>query len=420
MTERRAVLILGGGFGGLYAARALAARAAPGSLAITVVDRAPQFVFKPLLYELLTGEVAEADVAFPFADVLERPGIEHLRAEVREIDLERRRVRLAPADPRAPAVPEELAFDAAAVALGSEPDFRGLPGLAEHALAASSLGHFRRLDQHLAALAAGPDDAASRTVAVCGAGPSGVEIAGKLADRFAAAARRSGGGRTRIVVVEASPGILGGFSEEIKARGLALLEAKGVELRLGTAVRSADAEGLEVEGAVAGRERIPARTVIWTAGQRPSPVVRALPGEHSPSGRLVVPSTLELRGRPGVFALGDNARCVIEGAEAPPETAQVAVQQSSVIARNVLARLEGKTLSSFRYFPLAETLSVGRGYDIFSVLGLRLEGRSANLVRRLAYVARLPGWKQRAAVGARLGARLAGEALDALIGRISG
>ncbi len=412
MSDRAAppyrVVILGGGFGGLYAARALAEYGYPAArLSIRLVDPAPAFVFKPLLYELLADELSEEEVAFPFGDVLAGTGIEWVRARVRSIDLAGRRVAL---EPVAPGAPEELGYDAVAIAIGAEPDFRGLPGLAEHALTASSLADFKAIRDRLRALDPGAGPA---TIAVCGAGPSGVEIAAKLADG-------SGATRRRVVLVEASGQILPGFGEEMKARALALLGEKGVEVRLRTPVRSASAGGLAV-GSAGAPETIGAALVIWTAGQRPAAPARALPVERDPSGRILVPATLEVPGQPGVFALGDAARCAVEGAEAPPATAQVAVQQASVVARNLVARLEGRTLRSFRYFPLAETLSLGVGYDILHVLGLRLEGRAGHVARRLAYIARLPGWRQRASAGARWGLRLAsdvlGVGLDALRGR---
>src|SRR5689334_23285974 len=144
------VVIAGGGFGGLYAARALARRSLHGRLRITVVDRAGSFVFKPLLYELLTGEIDERDVALPYSDLLAGTGIEHLRAEVGAIDLKRRRVDLVNGPP--------LEFDAAVLALGSEPHFRGKTGLADFAFTASTLDDFRKLVRHFSALGPSPDD----------------------------------------------------------------------------------------------------------------------------------------------------------------------------------------------------------------------------------------------------------------------
>jgi NADH dehydrogenase len=432
------VVVLGGGFGGLYAARALAARSL-GGLEVSLVDRASDFVFKPLLYELLTGEVEERDIAVPFEEALAGTGVAHVAAEVAALDLARRRVLLTDGG--------ALGFDAAVLALGAEPWFRGLPGLADHAFTAATIEDFRRLARHFGALGPAPGDLRARTVAICGAGPSGVEVAAKLADlmagggatpphpagvnpagphpplrRFApnkgcdgpeAPSRRAGaapGAPWRIVLVEASASILPGFGEDVKARALRLLASKGVELRIETPVAGADREGLLLGGG--GGERLPAATVIWTAGQRPAAVVRALPVAHDESGRVLVPATLEVPGHEAVFALGDCARCALEGAEAPPATAQVAVQQASSAARNILSRANGATLSSFRYLPLAETLSVGRGYDLFSVLGITLEGRPAHVVRRLAYLLRMPApLRAKAWSGARFGARVLGEAL---------
>jgi NADH dehydrogenase len=391
------VAILGGGFGGLYLARSLARRARPGALRIALVDRGERFVFKPLLYELLTGEVDEDDIAPRFADVIDPARIDFVQAEVRSIDLAARRVILA-----GTAGPPALEWDALAIALGAEPHHHGLPGLEGRALYAATIEDFRRIRARVANLLSRPDLARQgplRRVAICGAGPSGIEIALKLADV-------PGAKVLEITVVEASGEILRGFGEELKAVARAALGAKGIELRLSAPVVAADESGLALAGG-----RIEAATLIWTAGQRPVEAVRALPVERDPLGRVIVGATLELPGHPGVFALGDAAKCVIEGAVAPPATAQVAVQQASVVARNVLARLEGRTLGSYRYLPLAETLSLGRGADAFHILGLQLGGRLGHAARRLAYLARLPSSRHRAKVAARWGARLAAEAV---------
>ncbi len=402
------VAILGGGFGGLYLARAIIGRAPPGAAPrIVLVDRGERFVFKPLLYELITGEVDEEEIAPRFADILDPRTVELVRAEVRAIDLDARRVHLAGAGG-----PAALDFDALAIALGTEPWFYELPGLAQHALPAATLDDFRRLrarlDEAAAAAAANPrpgagGDARRLRVGICGAGPSGIEIACKLADL---------GWGLDVVVVEASQEILRGFGEEIKAEARAALREKGIELRLGTPVVAADERGL-----VLPDDSLPADIVVWTAGQRPVAPVRALPAPRDPLGRLLVGATLELPGHSGVFALGDVAKCVIEGAEPPPATAQVAVQQASVVAKNILARLSGRTLTSYRYFPLAETLSLGRGSDVLQVLGLKLSGRAGRIARRLVYLARLPTLRHRAKVAARWGARAALEAAASLFAR---
>lgn len=394
------VVILGGGFGGLYAARALAARARARdiALAITLVDRAERFTFKPLLYELLTDEVDEDDIAPPLERVLDGTGVRFVRGEVRAIDLDARRVALV-----GTAGPAFLEYDALAIALGAEPDFRGLPGLAERALPAATLDDFRRIEAHLAEVRSRPasreaDGERPRRVAICGAGPSGVEIACKLADM----------GDLAVALVEASGGILPGFSEELKAVARATIAEKKIDLRLSAPVVGADERGL-----ILAAGPLEAATIVWTAGMRPVAAIRELPVERDAAGRIKVGATLEVPGRQGVFAIGDGAKCVVEGVEAPPATAQVAVQQAGIAARNILARLEGKTMSSYRYLPLAETLSLGRGRDAFHLLGVKLSGRTGNIARRLVYLARLPTWQEKAIVGARWGVRWVAEAIGA-------
>jgi NADH dehydrogenase len=363
-----------------------------------LVSRDPRFVFKPLLYDLLTDEVDPADIAPRLSRVLAGSGVTCIEAEVRSIRL----------DGLSACVCEDgrertLEGDALVLALGAEANFYGLPGLEELALTAHTLGDFHRLRVHLettmtaAAVADDPARAGQlRRVAVIGAGPSGVEIACKIRDMPLAC-------RPEISIIEAAGDILRGFSEHMKEEAHAELQRRGIALRLGMPVSGADADGLRLM-----HEHFSAGTIIWTAGQRPVEVIRALAIGHEPQGRLVVGATLELREHPGVFSLGDHTRCVVEGAEAPPETAQVAVQQASIVARNVAARLRGRTLDSFRYLPLAETLTLGRRYDVFRLLGVQLSGELGYFVRRFVYMTRMPGWRHRAELALRWGGRVAG------------
>ncbi|GIW70488.1 MAG: NADH dehydrogenase [Planctomycetota bacterium] len=426
MADAGRVLVLGGGFGGVFTALRLARRAP--ELALTLVARDPCFVFKPLLYDLLTGEVAPEEVALPLAQVLAGSGIQLIEGEVVAIEPAARAAIV-----RTAAGEQRLEADALVIALGAEPAYRELPGMAAHALAAATLEDFLRLRVHLermsaraAALGTGASASARiaggaqvaegggtadaegagrpaeaerlRRVVICGAGPSGVEIACKVAAMELAV-------RPRVLLVEARGDVLPGFSEEIKHQAYLALRAAGVELRLGSPVLGADEHGIRLPG-----EHVPAGTVIWTAGQQPVGVVRGLSVPRSRDGRICVGATLELPGQPAVFAIGDNARCTIEGAEAPPETAQVAVQQAAVAAHNVLARLRGGTLRSYRYYPLAETLTLGRGQDVFHLLGLRLRGELGYLARRCVYLARMPSWRHRARLAVRWGGALVREA----------
>ncbi len=412
----RRIVILGGGFGGLYAALHLAGREVGGApLDVAIVDRVERFTFKPLLYDLLTGELAEEDVAPSFADLLSGSPVRFVRAEVSSIDLAARRVVLSAGEPGAEAA---LAFDALVVALGAEPYDFGVPGVVEHALPATTVEDFRRIRARVEALA-GEGAGAPPTVAVCGAGPSGVEIACKLAEPGA-----SGRGRARldVVLVEARAEILPGFSPVLRDTAARALERKGVRLRLGAAVRAVDARGLVLAGKGGPDERLPAALSLWTGGQRPPRPVRELEGvARDRSGRLVVPATLELASHPGVFAIGDDARCALEGEDPPPATAQVAVQQASVCARNVIARLEGRPLASYRYLPLVEALTLGRATDALELLGLRLEGYPAFALRRLFYLFRQPGPAgSKVGRGLRLFRRLLAAGIDAGIARWRG
>ena len=410
------VVVLGGGFGGLFAARAILKRAGQeASLTVWLVSAQERFVFKPLLYELLTDEVDEDDIAPPLRSVLTDSRVRHVRAEVRRIDLAGCSVSLTASDG-----PEELSFDSLVIALGARPDLYGIEGLADHARTAATLEDFLCLRAHIdevgtrcAALQPGREGERLRTVAIVGAGASGVEVACKLAAGACSLQRG-----WRVVLVEAAAGILPGFGEEVKEAARTALADLGVELWLETeVVRAGDLglvlceggrvnpteeeAGTEVDETQLATTWLYAGTIVWTAGTKVSAGLEGLDVPKDASGRVLVPGTLEVPGHNGVFVLGDAARCAVEGSAPPPASAQVAVQQASVVGRNVLARLHGKTLRSFRYLPLAETLSLGVGADVLQLPGVLLRGRSGQLLRRLVYLYRLPGRRHRATVAVR-------------------
>lgn len=375
------ILILGGGFGGLYAARALHALGVTRQAEVTLVSRTPTFLFLPLLYEIVTDEVADWQIAPPFTEVLP-DGCRFICGEVTggEFQAERRRVRVRQAD-------GELTLEAETVvlALGGVSDDFGLPGVKTYARPFRSLA-----DAH--ALKAAVTDAVRRaaaaphetvSLAVVGAGPSGVELAAVTADKLRETLLHAGlpPTRARLHLVDRLPEILPQYASALRRFAHRELARRGVELHLGVGVAGCSAAGVELENGA----RIAAETIVWTAGGRPAPVLAAFPFVRDRRGRIPVGRTLEVPGFPGVYALGDIAASV-----AAPATAQVAVRQAVVVAHNIAAALRGAPPREYRYEPLGEMMTLGRGTAAANLLGVAFNGVAGYLTRRLVYLLAMP------------------------------
>ncbi|MCS7079495.1 MAG: FAD-dependent oxidoreductase [Chloracidobacterium sp.] len=380
MAKHR-VLILGGGFGGLYTARALSLLGVTRQAEVTLVNRTPTFLFLPLLYEIVTGEVADWQIAPSFTEVLPS-GCRFVCGEVvgGEFQANCRRVRIRQTDSEA-----TLEADTVVLALGGVPDDFGLPGvktyarpfrsLADaHALKASVMDAVRRA-------AAAPHETIS--FAVIGAGPSGVELSAVLADRLRTELQRVGlpPTRARLHLIDRLPEILPQYASSLRRFARRELARRGVELHLGVGVASCSAAGVELETGA----HIAADTIVWTAGSRPTPVLAAFPFVRDRRGRIPVGRTLEVPGFPGVYALGD-----IAASAAAPATAQVAVRQAAVVAHNIDAALRGELLQEYRYEPLGEMMTLGRGTAAANILGVAFNGLAGYLTRRLVYLMAMP------------------------------
>ncbi|MHC4390721.1 MAG: NAD(P)/FAD-dependent oxidoreductase [Planctomycetota bacterium] len=413
-------MILGGGFGGLTAARRLSKSLSGPSawlrglpqIELTLIERSDRFCFKPLLYDLLTDEVHEAEISPRYEDVLDSARIRRVQAEIRRVDLQAHEVFL-----QGSSGPIRLPFDGLLIAIGARTCFFEVPGAAEHAFAAATQEDFLRLRAHIDEIASRPTARGTgregqrlRSVAVVGAGPSGVETALKLADKLAA--RRP---RFKLVLLEAGNALLPGFHDGVRQAALRALHERGVEVRLNASVQSVGPHGLSLRAeAPAGLRaaRLRAVTVIWTAGMHGHALARGFGAALDSRDRLHVGPTLELPGWPGVFAIGDCACLQASADDELPATAQVAVQQADVAAANLLERALGSgALKTFSYRELGQTISLGRGRDVLRLPGLTLEGSSATALRRLIYLARLPGGSHRARVGIRWAARALGARL---------
>ncbi|MBW4496997.1 MAG: NAD(P)/FAD-dependent oxidoreductase [Oscillatoria princeps RMCB-10] len=374
MTEQPArICILGGGFGGLYTALRLSQFpwTKPEKPEIVLVDQNDRFLFSPLLYELVTGELRSWEIAPPFEELLANTGVRFYQAEVAGIDLKSKGVRLHDG--------HDLPYDWLVLALGGETPLDMVPGADRHALPFRTIADAYRLEERLRVLEASDKDVIR--VAVVGAGYSGVEVACKLADRL--------GQRGRLRLVEQTDTILRTSSEFNRQAATKALEERGVWIDLETAVRSiaADTISLLYKGQA---DTIPVDLVLWTVGTRVAPAVRSLPLKHNQRGQLATTPALQVAERPEIFALGDLADCLDAEGQRVPSTAQAAMQLADYVAWNIWASLTERPLLPFRYQGLGEMMTLGIDSATLTGLGVKLDGPLANLVRRLTYLYRMP------------------------------
>jgi len=373
VTARPSVVIVGGGFGGLAAARALAR--AP--VEVVLVDRTNHHLFQPLLYQVATAGLAPGDIASPIRQVLRaQKNATVLLAEATGVDPGARRVALEIAGRGR----VELAYDFLIVATGVAQSYFGhdefarfAPGLKTlddaTAVRGEILGAFERAE-------AQENPAARRdllTIVLVGAGPTGVEMAGAIAELARATLaedfRRVDPSSARVVLVEAGARILPTFHESLARRAHARLESMGVEIRVAQPVAAVDERGVLVGG-----ERIEAGVVLWTAGVKPSPAAAWLGAATDRAGRVLVEPDLSVPGRPEVFVVGDVAAKLQDGAPLPG-VAQVAIQGGRYVGRVVARRLAGRPAPPpFRYRDKGNLAVVGRDFAVLERGGLRLSG----------------------------------------------
>ncbi len=397
MTARHRVVIVGGGFGGLAAAKAL--RRAP--VDVTVVDRQAHHLFQPLLYQVATGLLSQGNIAPPLRDVLRHQrNAEVVLAEVGGVDLERRVVGCSLLDRT-----WELSYDSLIVAAGSAQSYFGHDEFAVHAPGMKTIDDALEVRGRIFGafeLAELEEDPARRsawlTFVVVGAGPTGVEMAGQIAElsRYSLPSnfRRIDTKAARILLVDAAPRILPSFDEALALRAAAKLEVMGVEIRSGTLVTGMDAAGvgLTANGVV---ERLAAMTKIWSAGVQASPLGSMLAEqagvEPTRTGRVPVTPDCTLPGHPEVFVVGD-----LMALDHLPGLAEVAIQSARHAASEVRRRLDGDAQPRpFRYRDLGSLAAVSRYYAIGERRSARVWGFVGWLFWLVVHLTFLTGFKNR-------------------------
>ncbi|NET60102.1 MAG: NAD(P)/FAD-dependent oxidoreductase [Symploca sp. SIO2E6] len=383
MTEKSTrICILGGGFGGLYTALRLSQL--PWEKLqqpeVILVDHNDRFLFLPLLYELLTGELQTWEIAPPFEELLANTGVRFTQATVAGIDVDEQQIQLQEG--------AGFAYDRLVLALGGMTPLDRIPGSVEYALPFRTLTDVYHLEERLRILEESDKD--KIRVAVVGGGYSGVELACKLSERL--------GSRGRLRLIERDDGILKTSPEFNREAAQKALQERQVWLDLETEVDSVEAGQISLlyKGQL---DIIPVDLVLWTVGTTVSPLVRSLPLKQNQRGQVTTLPTLQVLDHPEIFALGDLADCKDANQQQVPSTAQVAYQQADYTAWNIWASLTGRPLLSFRYQNLGEMMTLGINNATLTGLGIKLDGPLAHIARRLAYLYRMPSLDHQLKVG---------------------
>ena len=383
------VVIVGGGFGGLYAARALANR----PVRVTLLDRRNHHLFQPLLYQVATAALNPADIATPLRSILRgAPNVTVLLAQVESVDLGGRRLVLDEG---------EMSYDALVLAAGAGHSYFGHDDWEPLAPSLKTLEDALEIRRRvlLAYEEAererdGAEQRALLTSVVIGGGPTGVELAGALAEisreTIARDFRVIDPTRARIVLLEGGPRVLASFPDPLPARAAAALTRIGVEVRTGATVTGVTADAVWLGG-----EQIRARTVLWAAGVAAARLTRTLGVPLDGAGRVPVERDLSIPGHPEAFAIGDLCAFTGDDGRPLPGLAPVALQQGRAAARNVLHRLAGEPTEPFRYHDRGSMATIGRAAAVAVVGRFRLSGLIAWLAWLFVHIAFLIGFRNR-------------------------
>ena len=388
MSAKR-VVVLGGGFGGVAAARALRGAAAE----VLIIDRRNHHIFQPLLYQVATAVLAPSEVAAPLRQLSQRqPNLSVLLGEVTDIELDNRRVKVS--SPGLPAT--NIAFDYLVVATGVRPTYFGHDEFAQFApslktiadaewIRARILSAYERAEH----MEDGAERARALTFVLVGAGPTGVELAASIAQMaritLRSNFRRINPADTRILLIEGAWRVLPTFSGDLSAKAARHLGKLGVEMRPGVSVERVDATGVWVAG-----RRIESDTVLWTAGVQASPLIGQLGVKTDRAGRALVGDLLDVPGHPDVFVIGDAA-AVVRNEHPLPGVAQVAIQEGRFVGRVLAARLAGRPFTGqFRYRDRGNMAVVGKNFAILERGKLQMSGTLTWILWAFIHVMFLP------------------------------
>lgn len=399
MTERRhQVVVVGGGFGGLNATHSLA----KADVDVTLVDRTNHHLFQPLLYQVAAGIMPEGLIAPALRSVIKKQvNARALLAEVTNMDLDTKVVHAVAPDGRR----LELAYDTLVVAGGATHSYFGRDQFSEFAPGMKTLEDARHLRSHIlsafemAELATDPQERSEwLTFVVIGAGPTGVELVGQVAELAHMVLPRDYRSvdttEAKILLLEGAGAVLGPFDPKLQRYTRARLEKMGVEVRLNTLAVDMDQESITVKGPD-GVERIPTRTRIWAAGVQASPLAKMLAeatgAETDRAGRVAVNPDCTLPGHPEVFAVGDMVSL-----NRLPGVAQPAIQEGKYVGKVLKARLAGKSkIEPFKYFDKGSMATIGHLHAVADAFGRKFTGVVGYTMWGVVHVTYLIGWGNR-------------------------
>jgi NADH dehydrogenase len=384
------VLIVGGGFAGLNAAKLLGAA---GNVNVTLIDRHNHHLFQPLLYQVATAGLSPADIAAPIRSILsDYPNVKVLLGEVASVDFLRK---------TALTTIGEIEFDYLVLCCGAAHSYFGHDEWEENAPGLKTLEQATEIRRRVltafeeAERVTDPEERKRfLTFVIVGGGPTGVELAGAIREmsRFTLAKdfRSINAGSARVFLIEAGPRILPMFSEEQAARAARDLEKLGVQIWTSSAVTNIDADGVQVR-----QERLRAATVLWAAGVEASPLGRKIGLEVDPQGRVIVGEDLSVPAYPHVFVAGDQSRFTHQTGKPLPGTAPVAMQQGRYIGRTIVRDIRNQPREPFRFVDKGQMATIGRSKAILEIGRVRLAGWVAWLAWLAVHIYYLTGFKRR-------------------------
>ncbi len=396
-TKKPHVVIIGAGFGGLSTAKALAGK----DVNVSLVDKHNHHLFQPLLYQVATAALTAAEIAMPIRQIMRKAdNVAVYMNEISDIDKDKKLIRTI--------YGREFSYDYLVLATGARHSYFGNDHWSEFAPGLKTIEDAREIRQRVltafekAEMAETEEDReAYLNFVIVGAGPTGVELAGAIAEL----AKETLTGdfhhitpeSARIVLVDAAPRVLMSFSEDLSDKAYKHLEKLGVEIRLNAMVKD-----IEVGYVSFGEDKIPARTIIWAAGVQASPAGKWLNAEMDRTGRVIVGDHLTLPGNDDIYVIGDTAHFVPQGEERPlPGVAPVAKQMGEYVAADLLKRLKNEKRKAFKYKDYGSMATIGRNRAIGDMNGFKVSGFFGWVMWCVAHIYFLIGFKNRFIVGLR-------------------
>lgn len=390
-NDRPRVAIVGAGFAGLQAAKALA----DAPVDVTLVDRNNYHKFQPLLYQVATAGLEPDEIVHPVRDVFRtNRNVRFLLGSVRAVDAESRCLRMENGPP--------IPYDYLILAAGAVTNYFGVEGAAEHGFAMKTVPEALHLRNHVLRqferYERDPDSAGegALTFVLVGGGPTGVELAGQFMELFRcvlrADYRRVDTTKARVILLEMLPDLLPAYARPLQDYTRAELEERGVEVRTGTTVERVTPEAAHLKSG----EVVPTRTLVWAAGVQANPLAGTVGTEQARGGRLVVEDDLSVPGHPEIFAVGDVSGGQGEEGEMYVQLATVAIQQGRHAGQQVLRRVEGRATERFVFNDPGIMATIGRSAAVAQFPnGLRLKGSVAWLIWAFVHIYQLVGFRNR-------------------------